>query len=258
MTTYHTKRINTEITNLLYDSTKYLFINNKQIASIDDVDDINTRILYCNICGPDKSPYENGIFKISIKLPENYPFEPPTIKFITPIYHPNLYSKTHFTLLYEDDWTPSQSIQSLIITIYSLMAEPLKCLICDESNNIDNNDTTYKITKNKQKIINIFLNDYQEWKKRAKECTNEYAIKQLWNISNHKLFINKKTNKHIIYLLWLGKQFEDINSIMMDVWIIHIMPYIIGKVGLDIITRNNPYRYNNVYSNLSNVWCGIH
>ena len=255
--TYYTKRITSEIKELLYDSTKYLYSNNKQIASIDDIDDINTRILYCNIRGPDKSPYENGIFRISIKLPENYPYDSPMIKFITPIYHPNLYSKKHFTLLHYD-WSPSQSIKSLIITIYSLMLEPLKCLICDESNNIDNTDITYKITKNKQKIINLFLNDYQEWKKKAKEYTNEYAIKQLWNISNHKLFINKKTNKYIIYLLWLGKQVEYINNIMIDVWIMHIMPYIIGKVELDIITRQNPYGYNNVYSCWSNGWYGIH
>ena len=46
-----------------------------------------------NIVGPVGSPYENGLFILSIKFPETYPTVPPEIKFETPIYHPNI-SKT--------------------------------------------------------------------------------------------------------------------------------------------------------------------
>lgn len=42
------------------------------------------------ILGPEDSPYEQGMFTLSIAIPERYPFEPPRVRFDTPIYHPNI------------------------------------------------------------------------------------------------------------------------------------------------------------------------
>lgn len=42
------------------------------------------------IPGPKGSPYEDGLFKLSIQFGEQYPFRPPTFKFVTPVYHPNI------------------------------------------------------------------------------------------------------------------------------------------------------------------------
>lgn len=224
--TNYAKRIKKEITELLYDTHRYLYINNKPIASIDDIDDINTRILYCNIRGPDKSPYENGIFKICIKIPEAYPYDPIIIKFITPIYHPNLYSTDYIVLISDDNWSPSYHIKTVILHIYIEMMEPTKELLCDSLNN-----------ENKQllHIINQFKKDYVEWENTAKLWTKLHATNKLWSILQHKQNYNK--NKNILYLLWLGKQLENKYNIIIDVWIMNVMPYIIGKVGLNIITR---------------------
>ncbi|XP_069797797.1 ubiquitin-conjugating enzyme E2 T isoform X1 [Narcine bancroftii] len=46
--------------------------------------------LRAQILGIANSPYEGGIFDLDIILPERYPFEPPKIRFLTPIYHPNI------------------------------------------------------------------------------------------------------------------------------------------------------------------------
>ena len=40
--------------------------------------------------GPPDTPYEGGIFKINIKVPDNYPISPPKCVFITKIFHPNI------------------------------------------------------------------------------------------------------------------------------------------------------------------------
>lgn len=40
--------------------------------------------------GPKNTPYSRGVFKLSVSIPERYPFVPPLVKFITPIYHPNI------------------------------------------------------------------------------------------------------------------------------------------------------------------------
>jgi ubiquitin-conjugating enzyme E2 T len=46
--------------------------------------------LHADLIGPVESPYCNGVFRLDIHIPPRYPIEPPQIKFITPIYHPNI------------------------------------------------------------------------------------------------------------------------------------------------------------------------
>lgn len=54
----------------------------------------NLRHLQGTIQGPSGSPYEGGVFVVDIVIPGNYPFEPPKMKFITKIWHPNISSQT--------------------------------------------------------------------------------------------------------------------------------------------------------------------
>ncbi|RZC38800.1 ubiquitin-conjugating enzyme E2-22 kDa, partial [Asbolus verrucosus] len=42
------------------------------------------------ITGPPDTAYEGGIFVLEIKVPETYPFNPPKVRFITKIWHPNI------------------------------------------------------------------------------------------------------------------------------------------------------------------------
>jgi len=44
--------------------------------------------------GPPDTPYEGGQFSIDIKIPNDYPFRPPIMKFATKIWHPNVSSQT--------------------------------------------------------------------------------------------------------------------------------------------------------------------
>ena len=53
-----------------------------------------TRHLIGKIKGPQGTPYEGGIFEIDIRIPKQYPFEPPKMKFNTKIWHPNISSQT--------------------------------------------------------------------------------------------------------------------------------------------------------------------
>ncbi|XP_053435391.1 ubiquitin-conjugating enzyme E2 T-like [Nycticebus coucang] len=51
----------------------------------DQMDDLRAQIL-----GGANTPYEKGVFNLEVIVPERYPFEPPQIRFLTPIYHPNI------------------------------------------------------------------------------------------------------------------------------------------------------------------------
>ncbi|KAK2496327.1 hypothetical protein MC885_019251 [Smutsia gigantea] len=59
----------------------------------DQMDDLRAQIL-----GGANTPYETGVFKLEVTIPERYPFEPPQIQFLTPIYHPNIDSARRICL----------------------------------------------------------------------------------------------------------------------------------------------------------------
>ncbi|XP_051664754.1 ubiquitin-conjugating enzyme E2 T isoform X2 [Manacus candei] len=85
--------------------------------------------LRAQILGGADTPYEKGIFNLEIIVPERYPFEPPKIRFLTPIYHPNIDSAGRICLDVlklppKGAWRPSLSISTLLSSIQLLMAEP--------------------------------------------------------------------------------------------------------------------------------------
>ena len=76
------------------------------------------------IMGPAESPYEGGIFNLSICFSKDYPFKPPTIKFITPIYHCNVIMGLICLDILKDQWSPALTISKVLLSICSLMDDP--------------------------------------------------------------------------------------------------------------------------------------
>ncbi|XP_074910704.1 ubiquitin-conjugating enzyme E2 T [Buteo buteo] len=126
----------------------------------DQLDDLRAQIL-----GGADTPYEKGIFNLEIVVPERYPFEPPKIRFLTPIYHPNIDSAGRICLDVlklppKGAWRPSLNISTLLTSIQLLMAEPNPDdpLMADIS-------SEYKYNKQ------LFLLNAKEW-------TEKYASQQ--------------------------------------------------------------------------------
>lgn len=85
--------------------------------------------LEAKIQGAKDTPYEGGIFKLEITIPDRYPFEPPGVKFITKIYHPNIDTAGRICLDIlkhppQGSWKPIQNISSVLTSIQLLLAEP--------------------------------------------------------------------------------------------------------------------------------------
>mmetsp|Transcript_1787 Transcript_1787/g.3874 ORF Transcript_1787/g.3874 Transcript_1787/m.3874 type:complete len:149 (-) Transcript_1787:83-529(-) len=77
------------------------------------------------IQGPKDSPYEGGIFYLSILLPADYPFKPPHVRFTTKLYHPNINEHGGECLdITKDQWSPALTIEKVLLALVSLLSDP--------------------------------------------------------------------------------------------------------------------------------------
>ena len=110
------------------------------------------------IMGPDKSPYQGGIFNLSITIPIDYPFKAPKIVFTTKIYHCNVNSNGSICLdILKDNWSPALTISKALLSICSLMDDP------------NPNDPLVP------EIAHLFVKDRKKHDNNAREWTRDYA-----------------------------------------------------------------------------------
>ena len=77
------------------------------------------------IIGPVGTPYEGGMFYLSIAFPQSYPFVPPLVRFTTRIYHCNIAPSGEICLdILKEQWSPALTIAKVLLSICSLMSEP--------------------------------------------------------------------------------------------------------------------------------------
>jgi len=88
--------------------------------------------------GPPETLYEGGYFKAQMKFPADYPYSPPTIRFLTKVWHPNVYENGDLciSILHPpvDDpqsgelpcerWNPTQNVRTILLSVVSLLNEP--------------------------------------------------------------------------------------------------------------------------------------
>lgn len=95
-------------------------------VTLDMAEDDDLSHLKGTFLGPPGTPYEGGLFEVDIKIPVEYPFKPPIMKFDTRIYHPNISSQTGAICLdiLKDAWTPILTLKSSLISLQSLLQSP--------------------------------------------------------------------------------------------------------------------------------------
>ncbi|KAH7944508.1 uncharacterized protein LOC119398663 [Rhipicephalus sanguineus] len=77
------------------------------------------------IVGPEETPYEGGVFLLDVTFPEDYPFNPPMVKFTTKIYHINIVADQVICLdILKTHWTPALTVSDVLLSLWCLLKEP--------------------------------------------------------------------------------------------------------------------------------------
>uniref|UniRef100_A0A8C9TAD5 Ubiquitin conjugating enzyme E2 D4 n=2 Tax=Osteoglossiformes TaxID=41712 RepID=A0A8C9TAD5_SCLFO len=77
------------------------------------------------IMGPNDSPFQGGVFFLTIHFPTDYPFKPPKVAFTTKIFHPNINSNGSICLdILRSQWSPALTVSKVLLSICSLLCDP--------------------------------------------------------------------------------------------------------------------------------------
>ena len=108
------------------------------------------------IFGPQDTDWETGTFQLEVVFSEEFPTKPPEVKFLTRMFHPNIYADGKICLdILANQWSPIYDIGSILTSIQSLL--------CDPNPSSPANSEAAK----------LFNENRHEYNKRVKECVED-------------------------------------------------------------------------------------
>ena len=133
----------------------------------------------CTIMGPSDTNYKNGLFYLKVLFPNNYPYEKPEVRFITPIYHVNVnhvqnYGDQidplgHVCISTINKWKPTNTMRQVFVDIFALfyLGNPESPFSLDRKEEMKNNRPLYeekvKYFTNKYANIALPYKEYSSW-----------------------------------------------------------------------------------------------
>lgn len=110
------KRLQQELMSLMMSS-------DKGISAFPDGDKLLSWV--GTVEGPIDSVYEGLKYKLRLEFPAGYPYTAPTVRFITPIFHPNVDTHGNICLdILKEKWSALYEVRTILLSIQSLLGEP--------------------------------------------------------------------------------------------------------------------------------------
>ncbi|KAF1804250.1 ubiquitin-conjugating enzyme/RWD-like protein [Mucor lusitanicus] len=123
------------------------------------------------VMGSQDTLYEGGFFKAKLSFPRSYPIDPPTMTFLTEMYHPNVYpdGTVCISILHPpgDDkygyeqaserWSPVHTVETILLSVISMLSSP-------------NDESPANIEAAKQ-----YRDDYPQFKKKVSRLVRQSA-----------------------------------------------------------------------------------
>ncbi|KAF1870926.1 hypothetical protein Lal_00030238 [Lupinus albus] len=80
--------------------------------------DNNIMVWNAVIFGPDDTPWDGGTFKLTLQFSEDYPNKPPTVRFVSRMFHPNIYADGSICLdILQNQWSPIYDVAAILTSI---------------------------------------------------------------------------------------------------------------------------------------------
>ncbi|KAJ5247167.1 Ubiquitin-conjugating enzyme E2 [Penicillium chermesinum] len=132
----------------------YLLPQDDSRFSADDLSQLTVMLT-----GPPGTPYEMGLWRLQLRIPEDYPNSPPKATFRTRIWHPNVEEQTGAVCVdtLKRDWQSRLTLRDVLITISCLLINP-------------NPDSALNSSAG-----NLLRDDYDEFAHQAKLMTSIHA-----------------------------------------------------------------------------------
>ncbi|GAM41519.1 ubiquitin conjugating enzyme [Talaromyces pinophilus] len=74
------------------------------------------------LAGPHGTPYSAGLWRLQLRIPEDYPASPPKATFRTRIWHPNVEQSTGAVCVdtLKRDWEPKLTLRDILVVRYGI------------------------------------------------------------------------------------------------------------------------------------------
>ena len=174
------------------------------------------------LAGPAEGPYSSGVWELSVTFPPEYPCRPPTIFFVTPIYHPFVCQTSGKVagLLDEKTWSPALQMRVILYSLHSMLVDV----------KADALEPCWSENKLMQSMIQQLKSDRADYDRVARKWTQEHATGASHFLPGHPscACFSPAIRRRALYLMWVARQLEALHGLpadaLLDPWVEFVVP----------------------------------
>jgi ubiquitin-conjugating enzyme E2 A len=125
------------------------------------------------IIGPADTPFEDGTFRLVMHFEEAYPNKPPGVKFISQMFHPNVYGTGELCLdILQNRWSPTYDVAAILTSIqrWARPCSPVRRRMLTVRSLLNDPNTSSPANV---EASNLYKDNRREYTKRVRETVEK-------------------------------------------------------------------------------------